>query len=79
MPSVPTLLPDDNYFLNIDERRQNLICELEQVIEKSEKKLKSMKMNTSISSYFSSAEEIANRSYLEKIENEKIELKEVER
>ena len=48
-------------------------------IEKSEKKNENFKVDTSLSSYFKEAEEILDRNYLEKIENEKEELKEIER
>ena len=85
-PSALPLPPDDYYFLekknltqNIDENRQSLISELEKIIEKSEKKNEEFEVDTSINSYFNDAEEILDRNYLEKIENEKEELKEIER
>lgn len=85
-PLAPPLLPDGDYFLkkktltpNIDENTQNLISELEQVNEKSEKKNEKLEVDTPISTYFNDVEEILNRNYLEKIENEKEELKAIER
>ena len=63
---------------NIDENRQNLISKLEQVIEKSEKNEK-FELDTSTGSYFNDAEQILDRNYLDKIENEKEELKEIEK
>ena len=83
-PSAPPLPPDDDYFFekhltrNIDENRQNLISKLEQVIEKSEKNEK-FELDTSTGSYFNDAEQILDRNYLDKIENEKEELKEIEK
>ena len=64
---------------NIDENRQSSIGKLEKVIEKFEKKNEKFEVDTSISTYFNDAEEILDRNYLEKIENEKEELKEIER
>ena len=83
-PSAPPLPPDDDYIFekhltrNIDENRQNLISKLEQVIEKSEKNEK-FELDTSTGSYFNDAEQILDRNYLDKIENEKEELKEIEK
>ena len=59
--------------------RTGKIGELEKVIGKTEKKNKKFEVDNSISSYFNDAEEILDRNYLQKIENEKEKLKEIER
>ena len=58
---------------------QNLIRQLEQVIEKSKKKIEKIEVHTSISTCFNDAEKVSDGKYLEKIEDEKEELKEIEK
>ena len=57
---------------------QNWIGQLERVIEKSQKPKEKFEVNNSISDYFNDAEEFLNGRYLEKMENRKKELKEIE-
>ena len=58
---------------------QNVIIgQLEYEIEKSKKRTEKIEVDTSLSTCFNGAEEILDRKYLEKIDDEKDEFKEIE-